>query len=285
MPRYDDDDRPRKRRPRDEDDRPRSRRRPRDDEDDDRPRTRRVEEFEQYAPSRRKKAPRKQVSALGGVAFGIGALALLVSFMPCFASKALIPAGIAIIVGFIALVLAQRSEGRQGYGMPIAALSISAVAVVVAVGWLFLGKQIRKEMGKEWQGAEERYEREEAAREKERAKAPAEVKAADPGEVVRVSSAEFYRAYEDDEDRADRFYKNKVVEVTGVFHEVNFGAGDFYVVMLRGGPQEFEFVGCQFAKDPDTRARLAQLQPGQTVTIRGKCLGGGSDLEACILVN
>jgi hypothetical protein len=44
-------------------------------------------------------------------------------------------------------------------------------------------------------------------------------------------------------------------------------------------------VNCLFAKDPATRARLAQLQPGATITIRGKCLGDdGPILEACVLV-
>src|SRR3954447_18408276 len=137
MPRYDDDDddRPRRRRPRDDDedddDRPRSRRRAFEDDDYDRPR-------------RKKKArPRaKEMSTLGAIGLGVGALALLVSLMPCFASQSLIPAGIGMVIGFIALVLAQKSDGRQSYGMPIAAMSVSFVAVLIGVGWLFLGKQI-----------------------------------------------------------------------------------------------------------------------------------------------
>ena len=32
------------------------------------------------------------------------------------------------------------------------------------------------------------------------------------------------------------------------------------------------------------RDRLAQLKPGQQVTIRGKCLGGNASIEACVLV-
>ena len=39
---------------------------------------------------------------------------------------------------------------------------------------------------------------------------------------MRVSANQFYRAYDDDEDRADRIYKNKVIDVTGTIHEVDF---------------------------------------------------------------
>ncbi|HKB05069.1 MAG TPA: hypothetical protein VKD90_22790 [Gemmataceae bacterium] len=281
MPRYDDDD----------DDRPRRRRRLDEEEDDDyRPRSRRrsyrdddEDDYEEPPRRRRKKRP-KQMSTLGAIALGIAVLALLVSFMPCFASISLIPSGIAMIVGFIALVVAQKSDGRQGMGMPIAALSVGFVAVLVGVGWLFLGKQLEKKFERMGAEIEADAAKEEAKRQKELAKAADEVKAANPDGVIRVSAAQFYKAYDDDEDRADRFYKNKVIEVTGVVHELNF-RGEVYTVMLKGGADEFETVDCSFAKDPGVRERLAQLRPGQTVTIRGKCMGGFSDLEACILVN
>ena len=275
MPRYDDDDdRPRRRRRLDEeeddDDRPRSRRRRYDEDDEDRPRP------------RKKKRP-KQMSVLGAIALGIAVLALLVSLMPCFASISLIPSGIAMIVGFIALFVAQKSDGRQGYGLPIAAMSVSAVAVLIGIGWLFLGKQIEKKFDKEIKEDMARYEQEEKVREKERAKAAGEVKAANPDGVIRVTAQQFYRLWDDDEDRFDRMYKNKVIEITGTVDELNF-VGDTYTVMLKAGG-EGDTVDCEFAKDPNVRARLTQLQPGQTVTIRGKCLGDGPTLEACILVN
>ncbi|MBO0697265.1 MAG: hypothetical protein J2P46_02620 [Zavarzinella sp.] len=285
MPRHDDDDdRPRRRRPRDEDeDAPRTRRRRDDDDDDDRPRTRRREDFDQYAAPRRKK-PRTQMSTLGAIGFGIGALALLVSFMPCFASISLVPAGIGIVIGFIALVLAQRSEGRQGVGMPIAALSISAVAVLIGVGWLVLGKQIEKRFEKEVKEAEAQAAKDEAQRKADVARAAKDVQAADPEGVIRMSAAQFFQAYENDSDRADARYKNKVIEITGTIHQVDF-QGEVYTVLLNAGQQEFETVDCHFAKTPAIRDRLAELRPGQTVTIRGKCLGTVSDLEGCILVN
>jgi hypothetical protein len=55
-------------------------------------------------------------------------------------------------------------------------------------------------------------------------------------------------------------------------------------MLVAGNPEDGDTVHCEFAKDPNTRALLAQLRPGQQVRIRGKCLGGEPNLDACILV-
>jgi tRNA_anti-like len=276
MPRYDDDDdRPRRRRG-DDDDRPRARRRLAWDDEDD------YEDF----PRRRRARPRaKEMSVLGAIGLGVGVVALLVAFMPWFASKALIPAGIGLVIGFIALVMAQKSDGRQGYGMPIAAMSASVVAVLIGVSWLFLGKQLRKEFNREpvVVTREDRefaaeIAKEEARRKVELAQAAQEVQAG--GNVIRVSAFELARAYDQDDDRADALYSGKVLEVTGQVEELDL-TGETYTVLLKGIPDDS--VNCEFAKDPAVRARLVQLKPGDTVTIRGKC-PGSSTLEACILV-
>jgi tRNA_anti-like len=284
MPRNDDDD-----------DRPRRRRRRDDEDDDDRPRSRRraqrdwrdADEDDYGDRPRRKKRRPTETSTVGAIGLAIGAIGLLVSFMPCFASISLIPAGIGLIVGFIGLYLAQRSDGRQGYGVPITAMAISFAAVLVAVGWLVVGKEFRKEMTKRLDREDREIQaemaKEEARHKAEVAQASKDVQAASPDAVIRVTAAQFYQAYDNDSDRADRFYKNKVIEVTGVVHEVDF-QGEVYTVHLKAGREEHETVDCNFAKNPEMRERLAQLRPGQTVTIRGKCLGDGSDLEACILV-
>src|SRR5262245_24258495 len=268
------------------------RRRPRNDDDDDRPRSRRGSDRDQDEddyddPPRRRKSrrPQKQMNVVGMIAIGIGVLALIIAlFMPCFASFSLIPAGIGIIVGFVGLVIAQKSDGRQSPGLPITGMSISAVAMLIAVGWLFLGKKVEKNLEKWGDELEAQAAKEEEKRKKDLAKAATDVKAAQPGSAIRVNAVQFYKTYDDDEDRFDRLYKNKVIEITGTFHEVNFSAGDAYMVMLRGGPDEEDTVDCLFNKDPTTRARLARLQPGATITIRGKCLGDGPILEACVLL-
>jgi hypothetical protein len=283
-PVHEDDARPavRKRKPvlDDEDDeRPVVRRRPReveDDEEDDRPRKK---------LKKMKRPAKKQVGVVGVIALGIGAVALLVSLIPCFASISLIPAGIGIIVGFVGLVLVHRSEGRLGAGMPIAGMSLSFVAILIGIGWLVLGKKLEKEIDKRGQEYEAKTAREEQKRNDELAKAPAEVKNADPGAIVRVTAAQFYHAYENEEEHADRLYKNKILEVTGTLQEVNFAGEQGYVVLLWAGQDRSEVVDCIFSKDPAVRDQLAMLRPGSNITIRGKCLGDGAILEACIVVN
>jgi hypothetical protein len=282
------DDRPRTRgRDEDDDDRPQPRkgRRDEDDEDDDRPRSRRrpSDEDEDDRPRRkRKRKVKAEQSVFVGLALGIGVLAVLVSLIPCIGMFGAIPALIGLLMAVIGLVVAKKSEGRQSPALPVAGLSVCLVALLIAGGQFFWFRNTAKEIERDMKEAEAQFQKEQAERKKEVDKAATEVKAADPGSVLRVTPAQFYRAYEDDEDRADALYKNKVIEMTGVVDEVNF-RGDTYTVFLRAG-QPGDTVDCQFAKDPAVRARLGELKPGATVTIRGKCLGGGSTLEACVLV-
>jgi hypothetical protein len=286
----DDDDRPRRRRPRDDDDdRPRKRR-PRDDEnEDDRPRTRRKaydeDDDDTVRRRRRKSRPvKKQLNVVGLISLVIGGLGLVSSFICCIASYSLIPSGIGLIVGFVGLIVAQRSDGRQTPALAITGMSVSFVAVLIGIGWLVAGKQIQKKFDKDFKEVEEQVAREEAKRKDDLAKAATEVKNAQPGTVTRVDAVLFFNAYANDDSRqADRTYKNKILEVTGVFHEVDFTDDEVIIVHLRAGPQ-FERVYCHFAKDPNIRNQLAKLKPGQPVVIRGKCLGGDSTIEACILI-
>jgi hypothetical protein len=279
MPRTydDDDDRPRKRpRPRDDDDdddRPRARRRPRDDEDDydDRPKKK-----------RRSKLRAPETNVVGVISLVIGILAVLFSFIPCLGLYAFIPGGVGLILGVIGLVMSYSSEGRYKRGMPIAGVSVNVVAILFGLSWIFVINHWKKELNKFDKDFQAEMAKAEAERKKEQASAAREVKAAEAGGAIQVTPAQFFKAYENNEEQADQWYKNKVIELTGFVHEVSF-VGETYTVLLRaGGPDEH--VDCQFAKNPDVRARLAQLQPGQQVTIRGKSLGGGASLEACVLV-
>ena len=89
-------------------------------------------------------------------------------------SRALIPAGIAIVIGFIALCWPAPATAGRGIAMPIAGLSVSAVAVLIAIGWLVLGKQTREEVRERKAGGRGGPgRREEAARKKESRQAPA----------------------------------------------------------------------------------------------------------------
>jgi tRNA_anti-like len=290
MPRdYDDDDRPRSRRYRDEDpdDRPRSRRPSRDDsEDDDRPRRKRPRQFEDDyddRPRRRKRPKQKQQSILGMVALIIGIASVFIAFVPCLGILAILPGLAGLIIGFIGLLIAHKSDGRQGSGLPIAGTAVCAFAVIVAACWLIFIKNWSNEVKKDIAAAEAEMAREEEQRKAEVAKAASEVKAAQPESVIRVGAPQFYWAFENDDERTTKFYRNKIIEVTGVIQAVSL-RGEVYTVSLQGGGAEGGTVDCHFLKDPEIRAQLNQLTVGRTVTIRGKCIGGFSDLEGCMLV-
>jgi hypothetical protein len=301
------DDRPsRRRRENDEDDnRPsHSRRRGADDEENDRPRTRRRDEEDDRPPirkgrrdddedeedddrprrKRRKRKAEPQLNAVGAFALGTGILALIVSLIPCLGMFGAIPAFIGLILAVLGLVVAKKSDGAQSPGLPVAGLSVSLVALLIAGGWFFWLRKVDKDLERDM-AEDARQEAEwNAERAKEKAQAVKDVQAAGGGAgVVRVTAIELARAYDQDEDQADARFKDRVLEVTGTIRSVDLDDdGDAYVVLLRGirdGP-----VDCGFAKDPAVRERLARLKPGDTVTIRGKCLGGGPTLEACVLV-
>ena len=270
-----------------DDDRPRKRRRPADDEDEDRPRARRrVQDEDDYddRPRRKKKKkklkPRTNVAGVIALVIGIGAV--LFSFIPCLGLYAVIPGALGVIVGVIGLLISHQSEGRYERRLPVIGLSVSAVAILFGLSWIFIANHWKKEFDKGLKEAEAQTAKEEAARKKELASAAGEVQAAGADGAVRVTPFQFAKDYDDDEDTADFKYKNRVLEITGTVHEVSF-LGETYTVLLRAGGED-DTVDCEFAKNPDVRARLAQLKPGDTVTIRGKCLGGGATIEACVLV-
>jgi hypothetical protein len=277
MPRdYDDDDRPRRRRrdEEDDDDRPQARKRrydPDEDDDEDRPRR------------RRKKKVEAQMSVLGLVALIAGILGLVLSLLPCLNFIGGPIALIGLILGIIGLVVAKKSEGRQSPALPVAGLSVSVVAIVIAVVWVLLIRKVGKDVEREeaeWAREEAEWKAQQA---KEKAQAVKDVKAAEAGGGgTQVTAVELARAYDQNEDRADARFKNRVLEVTGVVKEVDFvNNDDAYAVLLHG--TQDDTVDCEFAKDPAIRARLAQLKPGDTVTIRGKCTGG-TILQACVLI-
>jgi putative nucleic acid binding protein len=280
MPRtYDDDeDRPRKRpRPRDDDDddRPRARRRPRDDDEDnydDRPRKK-----------RRSKLRPPQANVLGIISLVVGILAVLFSFIPCVGLYAFIPGALGLILGGIGLVMYYTSDGRYERKMPIIGLSINAVAILFGLSWILVMNHWKKEFNNFDKDFQAEMAKAEAERKKEQASAAKDVKAAAAGTATRLTAEQFFKAFEDDPDRADRSYKNKVLELTGVVKAVHLEAGA-YGVVLKGGADEGALVECEFAEDASVRAVLSRLTPGQRVTIRGKCLGGDAAIEACVLV-
>jgi hypothetical protein len=258
--------------PRDASDEP-PRLRPMDDYDpqndyDDRPR------------HRRRTDPGPLVKALGITSLGAGVLALTLGF-GC-GGVGVVPGVIGLGLGLIGFLIAHQSRDRQSPVLPICGSAVNAVAIVVSVLFLVSLVQTVRQAEKDVQAAMAQAAREEAEREAERAKAAAEVEAVGAGGAVRVTAHEFYRAWANGGDRFDAVYKNKVIEITGEFHEVDFTGENGYAVQVKAGRDEAT-VDCVFTKTPEVRAQLARLRPRDAVKIRGKCLGGVPELEACVL--
>jgi len=276
---YDDDD----------DDRPRRRSRRRDEEEDDdgrpqarRPARRRDYEEDDYddRPRKKRKKKRAEQSSMGMVALIIGICSVVLAFVPCIGVVAIVTGLAGLIIGFFAMLSAHKSDGRISGGLPIAGLSVSALSVILAAGWLIFFKKV----GNEIKNADARIQAEVEKDRKERksnvAKATTEVQSAT--NPIQVTAAQLAAAYESDDDRAEEYYMNKILEVTGTVERVELSEeDDTYTVYLKGGRRR-ESLTCEFAKDPSVRAQLAQLRPGAQVRIRGKYTGD-MDLEGCVI--
>lgn len=86
----------------------------------------------------------------------------------------------------------------------------------------------------------------------------------------RVTADQLIAEYKANEVRADKLYKGRLVEVTGVVGNVGKDIlGDAYVTLRAS--EDFEFASVQCVPKP--RWNLYDLQPGYTCTITGVCAG------------
>lgn len=117
---------------RDRDDRPRDADR-RDDRDfDSEPRRGR------RGDRRREEPKAKRPSVPGALALLFGISGLTVSIIPFIGAFGLIGAGVGLILGVIGLVLAKKSGGRVGSGLPLAGTLVSVAGLVCGGAWLAL---------------------------------------------------------------------------------------------------------------------------------------------------
>lgn len=87
-------------------------------------------------------------------------------------------------------------------------------------------------------------------------------------EVIKVSANEFLQAYEDNEVKADKTYKNKTVLLTGEITEIGVSFGSTYVILSSGEGYSFTGARCFFEDDSEID-KVAELKDGDTVTIQG----------------
>jgi len=85
----------------------------------------------------------------------------------------------------------------------------------------------------------------------------------------KVSSVELYTAFDYDEETANAKYLNKIIEITGELIEIKNGEGDLPYLDLK--TEGFGVIRCTMGSN--SLERLEGLTPGQSITIKGECIG------------
>lgn len=93
---------------------------------------------------------------------------------------------------------------------------------------------------------------------------------ADTKDTVKVSAVDLFQAYKDNEVAAAEKYTDKVVEVQGTVN----GVKDGYVELNEDNGQ-FQLGLVHITPNAENKARLASLNKGQSIRVRGYCKGKG----------
>ena len=89
---------------------------------------------------------------------------------------------------------------------------------------------------------------------------------------LNISASELINAYKENEVKADKMYKGKIVEVNGIVDGIDSDIDDKAVVRLSDGDEfSFDKVSCYI--DNDNQNKACELEKGQNVTIIGKADG------------
>ena len=87
-----------------------------------------------------------------------------------------------------------------------------------------------------------------------------------------ISATELINAYNENEVKADKMYKGKIVEVNGIVDGIDSGIDDKAIVRLSDG-EEFSFDNVQCCIDDENQDKACELEKGQNVTIIGEASG------------
>ena len=86
---------------------------------------------------------------------------------------------------------------------------------------------------------------------------------------LNISATELINAYKENEVKADKTYKGKIVEVNGIVDGIDSDMDDKAVVRLSDG-DEFSFDNVQCCIDDENQDKACELKKGENVTIIGK---------------
>ena len=89
---------------------------------------------------------------------------------------------------------------------------------------------------------------------------------------LNISATELINAYKENEVKADKMYKGKIVEVNGIVDGIDSDMDDKAVVRLSDG-DEFSFDNVQCCIDDENQDKACELEKGQNVTIIGEASG------------
>lgn len=106
-------------------------------------------------------------------------------------------------------------------------------------------------------------------------------KAEEKIEYIKVTANDLCSEYESDEIAADKKFKGKYLEVTGIVDRIDSSFTDSPIVGLKcGGEYSLTSVGCSFTSADEA----AELSKGTSITIQGKSSGeviGSPQISDC----
>lgn len=100
---------------------------------------------------------------------------------------------------------------------------------------------------------------------------------------IEISASELFANYEQDEPASNTKYLGKTIQVTGIVKEVTT-ENDITIVVLESESMMFG-VRCEL--DPHSTHQRIDFNPGESVTLKGKCSGMLADvvLVRCVEVS
>lgn len=98
----------------------------------------------------------------------------------------------------------------------------------------------------------------------------------DENAVYSLTASELYNAFEKNEERAERKYLNKTIEVTGQVGEVLTGRQGNNVLILKNEDDLFG-VKCNISAEDSSKAEA--VKEGDVVKLKCICTGGGGGFD------
>jgi hypothetical protein len=218
------------------------------DRRDDEPRPRRRRDYDDEPRQRRPRyddPPQlPQISTLGLFSLIQGIGSLIASFIPCIGVLGIVGGAFGLLLGAIGIVLAKKSNGQTGPGLPIAGIVVNVFAMLIGGAWLLIMAAFFQKAG--------------------------DIPVVDPGAGVEITAVALDTEYDDDELDADKKYKGKVLVVTGTIKKITRDDRPGKITLELNGTTD-STVDCHF--DRDKQADLGTVGVGQEITVRGTCKG------------